>query len=114
MTLYLDEDVPVAVAATLRRAKIDVLTTDEAGNKQASDAAQLRFATAAGRCLVTRNVKDFVELAEQAVQQQQPHTGIILISSAYRGDETRRITDGLLRIVRANPGGLEAYGVRYL
>jgi predicted nuclease of predicted toxin-antitoxin system len=110
----LDEDVPVAVAAALRRAKVDVLTTDDAGNKQAPDPAQLRFATAARRCLVTRNVKDFVELAKQAVQQHQPHPGIILISSTYRGDETRRITDGLLWIIRANPGGLETYGVRFL
>jgi predicted nuclease of predicted toxin-antitoxin system len=114
MKLYLDEDVPGAVAAALRRTKVDVLTTEEAGNKQASDAAQLHFATTAGRCLVTRNVKDFVELAEQAVRQQQPHPGIVLISSTYRGDETRRITEGLLRILRANPGGLETYGVRYL
>lgn len=114
MKLYLDEDIPVAIAGALRRTKIDVLTTEEAGNKQTSDTAQLVFATTNGRCIVTRNVKDFVDLAEQAVQQQRPHAGIILISSAYRGTEIRRITDGVLKIIRANPGGLEEYGVRFL
>ena len=114
MKLYLDEDVPAAIAEALRRAKVDVLTTEEAGNKQTADIAQLAFAAKAGRCIVTRNVKEFAELAQQAVQQQQPHAGIILISSAYRGNETRRITEGILRIIRANPRGLEEYGVRYL
>ncbi len=114
MKLYLDEDVPVAIAEALRRAKIDVLTTEEAGNKQSSDTAQLAFAAAAGRCIVTRNVREFVELAHHAVQQQRPHAGIILISSAYRGNETRRIAEAILRIARANPHGIEEYGVRYL
>jgi predicted nuclease of predicted toxin-antitoxin system len=114
MKLYLDEDVPVAIAAALRRAKVDVLTAADAGNKETSDMAQLAFAAQAGRCIVTRNVKDFVALAHQAVQQQRPHAGIILISSAHCGNETRRIAEGVLRIVRANPSGLEAYGVRYL
>ncbi|MBI4863636.1 MAG: DUF5615 family PIN-like protein [Candidatus Riflebacteria bacterium] len=114
MKLYLDEDVAAAVAESLRRRRIDVVTTHEAGNAHASDAAQLEFAAAAGRCLVTRNVRDFVALALQAVQEQQPHAGIILISSAYRGNEIRRITEGILRIIEANPAGLEEYGVRYL
>ncbi len=112
MKLYLDEDVPVAIAVALRRGKVDVVTTGEAGNRQASDAEQLAFAAEAGRCIVTRNVKDFVELAHQAVQQQRPHAGIILISSAYRGTETRRITERILRIIRATPGEMEEYGVR--
>ena len=114
MKLYLDEDIPIAIAEALRRAEVDALTTEEAGNKQASDAAQLAFAAKSGRCIVTRNVKDFVDLAEQAVQQQRPHAGIILISGAYRGNEIRRITHGILKIIRANAGDLEAYGVRFL
>ncbi len=114
MKLHLDEDVPAAIADALRRAKVDVLPTDEAGNKQSSDTAQLAFAAEAGRCIVTRNVKEFVELAHRAVQQQRPHAGIILISSGYRGNETRRIAEGILRIIRTNPDGIEEYGVRYL
>lgn len=113
MKLYLDEDVPAAIADALRRQKVDVLTTQEAGNAQAPDAAQLQFATAARRCIVTRNVKHFSQLAQRAVCEQRPHAGIILISAGYQGNEIRRITEGILRVIRAHPGGLEAYGVRY-
>ena len=114
MRFYLDEDVPVAIAQALRRRKIDVLTAAEAGNTHASDRAQLDYAAKAGRCLVTRNVPHFVSLAEQAIQHQRPHAGILLISSRYRGNEIRRITDGIVRVARNNPGGLEEYAVRYL
>jgi predicted nuclease of predicted toxin-antitoxin system len=114
MRLYLDEDVPTAVAEALRRHKVDVVTTREAGNEHASDRAQLAFATAQARCIVTRNVRDFTELAAEALQRQGPHAGIILISSSYRGNEIRRIAEGILRVVRDNPRGLEEYGVRYL
>jgi predicted nuclease of predicted toxin-antitoxin system len=114
MRLYLDEDVPVAVAEAVRRHKVDVVTTREAGNEHASDRAQLAFATEEGRCILTRNIRDFTELAAETLQQQRPHAGIILISGAYRGNEIRRITEGILRVVRNNPRGLEEYGVRYL
>jgi predicted nuclease of predicted toxin-antitoxin system len=114
MKLYLGEDVPTAIADALRRQKVDVLTTQETGNAQAPDAAQLQFAAAARRCIVTRNVKHFSQLAQQAVCEQRPHAGIVLISAGYQGNEVRRITEGILRLIRAHPDGLEAYGVRYL
>jgi predicted nuclease of predicted toxin-antitoxin system len=114
MKFYLDEDVPVAIADALRRRKIDVLTAAEAGNTHGSDRAQLDYAAKTGRCLVTRNVAHFVRLAEQAIQRQRPHAGILLISSRYRGNEIRRITDGIVRVAEDNPAGLEEYAVRYL
>lgn len=114
MKFYLDEDVPVAIAAALGRKKIDVLTAAETGNVHGSDRAQLDYAAKTGRCLVTRNVAHFVHLAEQAIQHQRPHAGILLISSRYRGNEFRRITDGIVRVARNNPAGLEEYAVRYL
>ncbi len=114
MKFYLDEDVPVAIADALRRKKVDVLTTAEAGNVHCSDRAQLNYAAKTGRCIVTRNVAHFVYLAEQAIQHQRPHAGILLVSSRYRGNEIRRITDGILRVAKDNPGGLEDYAVCYL
>lgn len=114
MRFYLDEDVPVAIAQALRRRKTDVLTVAEASNTHASDRAQLDYAAKTGRCLVTRNVAHFVSLAEQAIQHQRPHAGILLISSRYRGNEIRRITDGIVRVAGDNPAGLEEYAVRYL
>ena len=114
MRLYLDEDVPVAIAASLRRHKADVLTACEAGTAQTSDREQLTFASAQGRALVSRNVRHFMDLALTAVQEQRPHAGIILISARFRGNETKAIAEGLLRILRAHPDGIEPYGVRFL
>jgi len=114
MRFYLDEDVPVAVADALRRKKIDVLTAAEAGNVQCSDRAQLDYAARTGRCIATRNVAHFVLLAEQAIQHQRSHAGILLVSSHFRGNEIRRITEGIVRVAKDNPGGLEEYAVRYL
>jgi predicted nuclease of predicted toxin-antitoxin system len=114
MKFYLDEDIPVAIADALRRKKIDVVTTVEAGNAHSSDRVQLDYATKTGRCIVTRNVVHFVQLAEQAIQHQRPHAGILLVSSQYRGNEIRRITDRIVRVAKDNPAGLEEYAVRYL
>ncbi len=114
MRFYLDEDVPVAIAQALRRRKIDVLTVAEAGNTHASDRAQLDYAAKTGRCLVTRNVAHFVSLAEQAIQHQRPHAGILLISSRYRGNEIRRMADALAKVAAAYPTGLGEYDVLFL
>ncbi|MBI4861017.1 MAG: DUF5615 family PIN-like protein [Candidatus Riflebacteria bacterium] len=70
MKLHVDEDVAAAVAESLRRRRIDVVATHEAGNAHASDAAPLKFAADAGRCLVTRDVRDFVSLAIGGHQEQ--------------------------------------------
>ena len=32
MKVFLDEDIPIAIAEALRRAEVDALTTEEAGN----------------------------------------------------------------------------------
>jgi predicted nuclease of predicted toxin-antitoxin system len=111
---YLDEDLPPAVAASRRRRGLDVQTTAEAGNQQFSDRAQLEHAAKAGRCLVTRNVRDFIHLAREALQRQRPHAGILLCSLAYRGDEIRRMAEALAKVAAAYPAGLGEYDVIFL
>ncbi len=114
MRFYLDEDLPQAVAEALRRRGIDVQTTADAGNQQVSDRAQLEYAAKVGRCLVTRNLRDFIHLAREALQLQRPHAGILLCSSAYRGNEIRRIADALAKMAAAYPTGLGEYDVLFL
>jgi len=53
--LYLDEDVPEAVAMGLELRGYDVLTVREAGRKGQSDIQQLRFSAAEGRAIITFN-----------------------------------------------------------
>lgn len=114
MKLYLDEDLPPAVAAALRRRGLDVRTTAEAGNQQLSDRVQLEYAAKVGRCLVTRNVRDFIHLAQEALQRQRPHAGILLCSAAHRGNEIRRMAEALAKVAAAYPTGLGEYDVIFL
>jgi predicted nuclease of predicted toxin-antitoxin system len=76
--LYLDEDVDLALASALRQRGIDVLTTQEAGNREQADAIQLDYAIQAGRTFFTHNRGDFVRLHRQLLQEGRSHPGIIV------------------------------------
>lgn len=54
------------------------MSTEEAGNRAASDAEQLSFAATQRRILLTFNVKHFVVLAREWSEAARPHSGIIV------------------------------------
>jgi predicted nuclease of predicted toxin-antitoxin system len=114
MRFYLDEDLSPQIAERLRKRGIDAVSALEAGNIQLSDREQLAHAAQAGRCLVTRNVRHFVLLAQDAIRRQQPHAGIILCPPSIRGFEIRAIVDALTRLAKRFPRGLGEYDVLYL
>jgi len=70
--LYLDEHVPRAVANGLRLRGVDVLTTAEAAMQAATDEAQLNFAVAQTRTIVTLDA-DYLRLHAAGAH----HAGII-------------------------------------
>ncbi|MDP3028778.1 MAG: DUF5615 family PIN-like protein [Deltaproteobacteria bacterium] len=49
LRLFIDEDVPEAVALALRLRGYDVITATEAGRKGLTDVEQLEYATSQGR-----------------------------------------------------------------
>lgn len=114
MKLYLDEDLPPAIAAALRRRGVDAVSAHEVGNVGLPDAEQLRWASQDGRCLVTRNRRDFTRLSREAVRVGQPHAGIVFCPSSLRGAEVGAIAEALLRLARRYPRGLGEYDVIYL
>ena len=114
MKFYLDENVPTAIAAFLKKHRADVLTAEEAGNRHRSDPEYLAFAAQTGRCLVTFNVIHFKPLGDAAILRQEPHAGILLIPGSFRGNETRRIGEALMRVQGQYPNGLGEYVVMYL
>jgi predicted nuclease of predicted toxin-antitoxin system len=69
---HLDEHLSASIAAGLRRRHVDVTTTHETGLAGAEDAAQLAFATSAGRVIVTQDV-DFLRLHAKGIS----HAGIV-------------------------------------
>lgn len=69
---HLDENVDPDIALALRRASIDVTTSQEAKLLAESDTAQLSFAKAQSRVLVTHD-DDFLILHSQGIK----HSGIV-------------------------------------
>lgn len=114
MKFYLDEDLAPPVAARLRTKGIAAVSAQEVGNVQLSDRDQLQYATGEGRCLVTRNVRHFVVLAQDAIRRQEPHAGIILCPPSIRGSEVAKIAGALIRLARQFPKGLGEFDVLYL
>ena len=76
--LYVDGHIKIRLADDLGERGYDVLTTQKAGMDRASDAEQLRFATDAGRALVTFNVRDFARLHKEWSASGRTHAGIII------------------------------------
>ena len=114
MKFYLDEDVSPKIAERLRKRGIDAVSAIEAGNLQLSDREQLACAAREGRCLVTRNVRHFIVLAQEAIRRHEPHAGIILCPPSMRGFEVKSIADALTRVAKRFPGGLGEFDVLYL
>jgi len=76
--LYLDEDVPEAIAVAMKLRGFDVLTTREAGRKGLTDREQLDFAHSVKRVLFTHNIADFVKIHIKCLKKEKDHSGIIL------------------------------------
>lgn len=77
--LYTNENVPLPVAAELRRLGHDVMTVHESGlgGQSVSDRSVLEFAIDQGRGLITLNRRHFVKLHEET----PGHPGIIVCTS---------------------------------
>ena len=68
-----------------------MLSTNEAGNPQASDREQLDFAVARGRALVTFNVADFAREARDYANEDRDYR-IIVSDQLEVGELVRRLT----------------------
>lgn len=113
MKLYLDEDLSPQIAHILRTRGIDVVSAHD-GPSALSDAEHLQLAAAAGRVLVTRNVRDFVVLTEEFLRQHQPHAGVIVCPPRFRGLEFSVIAEAIVATRDRYPTGLDPYAVIFL
>src|SRR3977135_3019975 len=103
---HLDEHVEPAIATALRRAGIDVTTTNEAGLRTQDDQAHLRFARNEGRVIVTRD-QDFLRIARGSLG----HSGIVFYTA---NQSIREIIEGLILIYEVMLPSEMAGGVEYL
>jgi predicted nuclease of predicted toxin-antitoxin system len=87
---HLDEHVDPAIATALRRAGIDVTTTNEAGLRTQNDDAHIRYARDKARVIVTRD-QDFLRMASSI----SDHSGIVFYTA---NQSIREIIEGLILI----------------
>jgi len=90
---YMDEHVPAAISQGLRRRGVDVLTTQDAGMRSASDDEQLAFALSQGRVVFTQDA-DFLRLHAAGAR----HAGIVY---AQQGVSIGAVIRKLMLIVEA-------------
>ena len=76
--LYLDEDVDVLVRDLVTARGFSVQTTQEAGQRAASDESQLAYCAEHAKTLVSHNRADFEGLDRLYRQEGKKHCGIIL------------------------------------
>src|SRR4051794_10375223 len=76
--LYFDRHIMARLAADLRAQGYDVETTEEAGMDTAPDEDQLAYAAAAGRAILTYNIRDFAPLHDEWLAAGRPHAGIVV------------------------------------
>lgn len=76
--LYLDEDVPEAIAKALRLRGYDVVTVKEAARRGMTDIDQLKYASSQNRVVLSFNVADFCKIHSDFIKKGLNHSGIIL------------------------------------
>jgi len=78
LKLFLDEDVPEAIATALKLRGYDVTTVTEVGRKGITDIDQLKYASSEKRVLFSFNIADFYKIHSDFLKNGLNHSGIIL------------------------------------
>lgn len=114
MKLYLDEDLSPKIAELLRRLRADAVSAHDMNMAGAADEEQLDHAAQQGRCLVTFNRNDFIELSRMYLDASRAHCGVVIVPYTFRGHEFNRIAKALMAFASRNPKGLPPYTVAFL
>ena len=91
LKLFLDEDIHAGLAYALRQRGFDVVHTQDLKRKGKTDSEQLALAVQEERCLVSFNIRDFVFLHNQYVEQNKEHWGIIVSKQMPIGETLKRL-----------------------
>jgi predicted nuclease of predicted toxin-antitoxin system len=110
---YLDENLSPVIAESLRGRGLDATSAHEVGMAGAPDEVQLAFASSQGRCLVTCDLRHFIEHGRRAVRDRRPHAGIILCPASLAA-EVGAIARALARVAEHYPAGFGQYDIIYL
>lgn len=91
MRLLLDEDVWPGLAEALSQAGHDAVSVHAIARQGFSDEAQMAFAIAENRIVISHNIRDFAPLAQMYAQADISHPGIIVAAQFEKGTLIRRV-----------------------
>jgi hypothetical protein len=98
IAFYLDEDLSPTIASMARDRGLDAISCHEVGNQELTDAEQLAFSTAQGRCLVTGNGRDFEPIANELFERGETHAGVAAVPGMWRRNDYARIVRALVAL----------------
>lgn len=114
MRFILDEILPPRMAELARDEGVDAISSHENGRNGLRDVEQLRWAAAEGRCLVTRDQRDFLELTSQFLARGAPHAGVLLVTRSLLNQDPHLLARVLVAYAEKHPDGMRAYTVDVL
>lgn len=79
MKFLIDENISPKVAELLRARRIDAISTHENGMLGFDDVEVLQYGAAGGRCVITSNRDDFLELTRRFFNEGMAHAGVLVI-----------------------------------
>ena len=100
MRILLDENVHAGVTAALVARGVDVVHALDTVLVSAPDVVVLEWASRQDRVIVTRDYRDFSDLARARQRLGRSFPGVLLISPALRHDDVGGIAAGIERFVR--------------
>src|SRR5262245_54013274 len=84
MLFLVDEDLATDIARIGRRFGLDIESVHENGREKWTDEQELVQAAINGRCIVTGNRNDFIDLTNQFAAEGRPHRGVVIVQKPLR------------------------------
>ena len=103
MKFLVDENISPKIAELLRARRIDAISTHENGMLGADDVAVLHYGAAEGRCVITSNRDDFLELTHRFFNEGRSHAGVLVIPRPIPKRRFDLIVDAVDVYAQAHP-----------
>ena len=111
---FLDENLSRRLATLARARGLDVTSAQELGRHGISDEAQLAYAAAEGRILVTKDIEDLSRISEDFRRRGRPHAGMLLVPWRVDRSDFGRFLAALTFYVRNHPEPMAPYQIEWL
>ena len=114
MQFLVDEDLATDIARIGRRFGLDIESVHENSREEWKDEEQLVQAAIDGRCIVTGNRNDFIDLTNQFTAEGRPHSGVVIVQNPLRDMSPATVARALVASNRAHGDAPTEYLLHFL